>query len=76
MTSLSPLCPPAPPRLLQAGDAGRQVELVVHHEHLLRRDLQVLAERAHGLAAAVHEAHRLQEPQRHARDRDAAGLPL
>ena len=64
-----PVVPAGAARLLEARNAGRQVELIVHDEHLVRWHVQVLAEGAHGLAAAVHVAHRLQEPQRHARDR-------
>jgi hypothetical protein len=55
--------------LLEPRDAGRQVEVVVHDEHLAGRDLEVLGKGAHGLAAAVHVAHRLHEPQRRIRDR-------
>ena len=74
MTSFMPLCPPAPPPRLRRATPGRQVELVMHDQHLVRRELEVVAERAHRLAAAIHVAHRLQEPQRLARDLAAARL--
>src|SRR6185503_9046593 len=71
---LDAIVPAGTTALLEARDAGRQVELVVHDENLFGRDLEVLGEGAHGLAAAVHVAHRLHEPQRRVRDRHAADV--
>ena len=38
--------------LLDARDAGREVELVVHHQDLLRLDLEEAGEHLHRAAAA------------------------
>jgi len=38
---------------------GRQIQLIVHHEYLLKRYFKKLRQGPHRLAAAVHEAHRL-----------------
>src|SRR5471032_2048183 len=48
--------------LLQARDAGHQIELVVHHQHFVRRDLVETGQSADRLAGAVHKRLRLQQP--------------
>src|SRR5471032_2061780 len=48
--------------LLQPRDAGHQIELVVHHQHLVGRDLVETRQPADRLAGAVHEGLRLQQP--------------
>ena len=50
------------PTALQAHPAGRQVELVVDHEDLFRRNLEELRQWTHGLARAVHEGNGAQQP--------------
>ena len=47
--------------LLHADAAGREVELVVEHDHAVERDLQETHCFAHRLARFVHEGHRLQD---------------
>src|SRR6185295_6406816 len=50
--------------LLDARHAGREVELVVHHQHLFGLDLEEAGEHLHRAAAAVHEALRHQQERR------------
>src|SRR5580704_4342543 len=49
--------------LLEADDARRKIELVISDENRLDRHLVEPRQAVHRTAAAVHEAHRLQEPQ-------------
>src|SRR5688572_6479445 len=48
--------------LLDARDAGCEVELVVHHQDLFGLELEEACEHLHRLAAQVHERLRQQEP--------------
>src|SRR5471030_2760851 len=48
--------------LLQARDAGHQIEFVVHHQHFVRRDLVETGQSADRLAGAVHKCLRFQQP--------------
>lgn len=48
--------------LLELGDAGRQVQLVVGHQDLLRGDLVEARERRHGLAGEIHVGVRDKQP--------------
>ena len=52
--------------------AERQVDLVVHHEHALQRQLQRAARRTHGAPSVVHERLRAE----HRNPRAAGTLPL
>src|SRR2546430_11491385 len=47
-----------PAALLDLGGAGREIELVVHHEDFLGLDLEEPGEHLHRAAARVHEALR------------------
>ncbi len=53
--SFRPLWPPSPPPKLEPRLAGRQIEFVMHHQHLGRRDAVEVRQRLHRLAGAVHE---------------------
>src|SRR5947209_6845683 len=49
--------------LFEPYHARGEVELVVRHQHRLDRDLVVIRDAAHRVAAAVHVAHGLEQPQ-------------
>jgi hypothetical protein len=59
--SLRPLWPPRPPPNFRRRPR-RQVELVVQHQHVGRRDAIEPRQRRHRLAGAVHEGLRHQQP--------------
>ena len=61
---------------LQAHGAGRQVQVVMRDQALLRLDLVVAQRRDHGDAALVHEGGRLQQPDRFAAEAHAAGFAV
>src|SRR6185436_11643576 len=48
--------------LLQAGDAGLEVQLVMGHENLFRLDLEEAGKHLHRAAAPVHEALGEEQP--------------
>ena len=47
---------------LEAHGAARQIDLVVRHQHLRRRELVEIQHARNGATAAIHESHRLHEP--------------
>src|SRR5438477_433581 len=49
--------------LFEPYHARGEIELVVRHQHRLDRDLVVIRDAAHRVAAAVHVAHGLEQPQ-------------
>jgi len=49
--------------LFEARHAGRQIDFVMHHQDLLRKNALKCRHRLHCRAAAVHEGLRLQQPQ-------------
>src|SRR4051812_23358323 len=63
-------------RVLETHGAARQIDLVVRHEHLRGRDLVEVQHARDGTAAAVHERHRLQQPDLVATDACARELSL
>ena len=58
-----PVVPARAAPLLEADDAGRKIELVIGYENRLDRHLVEPRHAVHGTSAAVHEAHRLHQPQ-------------
>ena len=61
---------------LEPDRAARQIDLVVRHQHLRRRQLVETQHARHRSAAAIHEGHRLHEPQLLAADANARELGL
>src|SRR5579875_3621327 len=59
---------------LQPRGAGRQIQIVVHHQQFLRRDLPVVQRRRHRDAAPVHVRRGLDQPHRLAVDLHPAGF--
>ena len=62
--------------LLEPHRAARQIDLVVRHQHLRRRDLVETQHARNRPAAAIHEGHRLREPDLLAADAHARELRL
>ena len=58
MIERMPFCPPDDPFGTQAQLAGRQIQVVVDHQHVGRLHLVVARQRGHGLAAGVHIGER------------------
>src|SRR5471030_2989407 len=59
---LQAIVPTGRAALFEARDAGHQIELVVHHQHLVGRDLVEARQPADRLAGTVHIGLRLQQP--------------
>ena len=62
--------------LLQPYDTGLEIQLVVGNEYRLGGYLVETCDAVHWTAAAVHEAHRLQQPQLGAVDSHLRNGPL
>ena len=69
IVSRRPLCPPWPPPSFSRATPARQVELVVHDQHLVHRRLDVVHQRADRKPAAIHVGLRLEQHQLAAFDR-------
>ena len=61
MIDFTPFCPPALPPGAQPQLARRQIQVVMDHQDISRRDLVERGQRADSLAAHVHVRHRLDE---------------
>src|SRR5690606_14533405 len=59
---------------LEAGRANIEVDLVVGHQHVLRRDIEIAAESRDGLTAAVHVGGGKEQSQVVTSQGDAAGV--
>src|SRR5579862_7730593 len=57
------IVPSRPTTLLEPYHAGLEIQLVVGHQYRHGGHLVETCDAVHGTAAAVHEAHRLQQPQ-------------